>query len=78
MEVWYTPGAVPHQVSRHLSHFTYHVSKNDSCQTCHKKFVTGQLGHHPFSLAPEDDLQKVVACMPFPQVVKMFKGDPTF
>ena len=42
-----------------------------------KKIVTGQLGHHTSSVTPEDDLQKVVACMPYPQVVKMFKGEQT-
>jgi hypothetical protein len=42
-----------------------------------KKIFTGQLGHHTSSVTPEDDLQKVVACMPSPQVVKMFKGEQT-
>jgi alpha-tubulin suppressor-like RCC1 family protein len=40
-----------------------------------KKIVTGQLGHHTPSVTPEDDLQKVAACMPSPQVVRMFKGE---
>jgi len=65
MEVWCTPGAVPHQVNGPLSHFAHHVSKKNSCQTRQKKSSQVNLDTIPL-LSPLKMIFKklLLACHP--------------